>query len=87
LARDDPAWARRAEVFPLGLETAGGIVFQVRTIASNAIYAHLVGAGVEIGNENARVIAAVPAADNFAASERVHSAQSGAPGCLRIDPT
>ena len=79
--------ARRAEVFPLGLETAGGIVFQVRTIAAKAVIAHLIGAGVEIGNENARVIPAAPAADNFAASERVHPAESGAPGHLRIDPT
>ena len=56
-------------------------------IAAKAVIAHLVGAGVEIGNENARVVPAAPAADNFAASERIHPAESGAPGHLRIDPT
>ena len=56
-------------------------------IAAEAVIAHLVGAGEEIGNENARVIPAAPAADNFAASERVHPAESGAQGHLRIDPT
>jgi hypothetical protein len=78
---------RRAEVFPLGLETVGGIVFQVRMIAPKAEIAHLFGAAEEIGNEDARVIPAVPPADNFAARERVHPTESGAPGHLWIDPT
>ena len=55
-------------------------------IAAEAVIAQLIGAGEEIGNENARVIAA-SAAYNFAASERVHSAQPGASGRLQIDPT
>jgi hypothetical protein len=79
--------ARRAQVFPLCLEAAGGIVFQVRMIAAKSAIAHLIRAGEEIGNENARVIPAAPAADNFAASERVHPAESGALGRLLIDPT
>jgi hypothetical protein len=73
--------------FRLGLETDVGIVFEVRMIAAKAVITHLIGAGEEIGNENARVIPAAPAADNFAATERVHSAESGAPGRLRVYPT
>ena len=56
-------------------------------ISAKAVIAHLIGAWEEIGNENARVIPAALATDNLAASERVHSAESGTPGRLRIDPT
>jgi hypothetical protein len=77
---------RRAEVFLSVLEIATDIVFEVRLIASKAVIAHLVGAGVEIGNKNAGLVTA-SAADNLTAGERVDPAESGAPGEFRIDPT
>ena len=74
--------SRRAEVFLLHLEIAGEIVFQVRMVAAKSVFSNLIGAGVEIGNEDARVVAAL-AADNLAASQRVCPAQSCAVGQFR----
>jgi hypothetical protein len=80
--------ARRAQVFPLDLESAGGIVFQVRMIAAKAVIAQLIGAEEEMGNENARVIAVAPAADNFAPvreSTRRSPARNAISGSIQRD--
>jgi hypothetical protein len=76
---------RRAEVFLLDLETAAGIVFQVRMITAKAVVAHFVGTGAEIGNENAGVLPAL-ATHNLAAGKGVYPTEPGASGEFRIDP-
>ncbi len=64
---------------------AGGIVFEVRLISAQPVIAKLTGAWPEIGDKDAGVVAAL-AADDFATSQEIDSAQPGVVRQGPIDP-
>jgi hypothetical protein len=74
-----------AEVLLPLFEIAGGIVFVIRLIPSEAVFADAIGSGMEIGDEDAGVVARSPA-DDLGAGEGVHSSEAGAVGQGTVDP-
>ncbi len=55
--------AGRAEVLLPGFEIASGIVFEVRVIPAQSVFANLIGSRVKVGNNNAGIVAALPPDD------------------------
>ena len=76
----------RAEVLLPYLEVADGVVFEIRMVAAQTVFANLIGAGVKIRDKDAGVVAA-PAADNLASGQRICPTQSGTVGQFPINPT
>jgi hypothetical protein len=78
-----PTW--RTEGFLPWFQIAGGVTFEVRLISAQPVILELTGAWPKIGDEDAGVIAAL-AANDFAAGQRIDSAQPGVADQSTIDP-
>jgi hypothetical protein len=67
---------RRAEVSVPLLESAGGIVFEVWLVTAQTVFANMVRGWVEVRDEDAGVVAALPA-DDLATGQRIDPPQPG----------
>jgi hypothetical protein len=77
--------AGRAEVLLARLEIAGGVVFEVRVVPAQPVFANLIEARMEVRNDDPGVVPAF-AADDLAAGEGIDSPETGAQGQPAVDP-
>lgn len=77
--------AGRTQVLLSRFKVAGGIVFEVRLVATQPILANMELAGTEIGYEDAGIIAGF-SADDLATSERIDPSQTGSIGKFAVNP-
>ena len=67
-------------------KVAGGIVFEVRLVASQAVFANVALARAEVWDNDAGVVAAFPA-NELGTGQRIDPTKTGTIGQGAVDPT